>query len=358
MENGWIFSEKSGLFLLSSLYLAQKTMQIAWWDAGKFYADGGAMFGAVPKTAWSRRYPSDGRNGCVLSMRCGLVLTGDGRRILIDNGVGDRHIGSLAYYRFFDRKDVGEELMRRGVRVEEITDVVLTHLHFDHCGYTVRREPESGRLVPAFPNARCWVGRAQWENFLDPHPLESGSYFPDDLLPVHSAGLLRLVDADTELAPGVRLRLFDGHTPGQLVPYVDLPERTVVFAGDVVPLAASVSPEWISAYDTQPLVSYREKIRLLEEAAQGRHLLVYGHDAYTPASEVKKAGRFYKAVNPCGAAPAGLLFVDDFFAERRKRQCGQLEMLYSERNADNGDAQEQSERQVGKADPDAAQYNP
>ena len=280
-------------------------MRITWWDAGKFYADGGAMFGAVPKTAWSRRYASDERNGCVLSMRCGLVSTDDGRRILIDNGAGDRHLESLAYYRFFDRKEVGEELMRRGVRPDEITDVVLTHLHFDHCGATVRCEAESGRLVPAFPQARCWVSRRQWENFLDPHPLESGSYFPDDMLAVRDAGLLRLIDADTELAPGVRLRLFDGHTPGQQVPYIDLPERTVVFAGDVIPLAASVSPEWISAYDTQPLVSYREKIRLLEEAAAQHQLLVYGHDAYTPASEVKKAGRFYKAVNPCAGGEPG-----------------------------------------------------
>lgn len=272
-------------------------MKVEWREAGRFYADGGAMFGAVPKTAWSRRYPSDARNGCILAMRCGLVTAGDGRTILIDTGAGDKHPGRLSYYRFFDLIAPAAALAQRGTDPESVTDVVLTHLHFDHSGGAVRRSPD-GIPAPAFPNARYWVSRRQWENLLDPHPLERGSYFREDLESVAAAGLLRTVDAETQLAPGVRLRLFDGHTPGQLVPYIDLPDRTVVFAGDVIPLAASVSPEWISAYDTEPLVSYREKIRMLEEAAAHRQLLVFGHDAYMPAAEVKKAGGFYKAVRP------------------------------------------------------------
>lgn len=263
-------------------------------DTGYFYADGGAMFGAIPKTAWSRRYPSNEANGCVLSMRSLLVSTDDGKVILIDNGAGNKHLRQLSYYNFFDLVDLTEELLKRGITPEQVTDVVLTHLHFDHCGYSTRKDVATGQLLPSFPNATHWVSRRQWENFLHPNALEKESYFIENMQAIADKGLLRLVDADTTLWPDVDLRIFDGHTPGQIVPYIITSERTYVFAGDVIPLAASVSPEWISAYDTYPVTSYLEKIRMLEEAAREKQALIYCHDAYTKCSTVKKVNDYYK----------------------------------------------------------------
>lgn len=263
-------------------------------DTGYFYADGGAMFGAIPKTAWSRRYASNETNGCVLVMRSVLVTTDCGRVILIDSGAGNKQLKQLSYYKFFNLADLGDELNKNGVKTEEVTDVVLTHLHFDHCGYCTQRDPVTKSPSPSFPNAAHWVSRAQWENCLHPNPLEKESYFAENIQAVHDAGLLRLIDSDTELCPGITLRLFDGHTPGQIAPYIDTPERTFVFAGDVIPLVASVSPDWISAYDTYPVTSYHEKVRMLEEAADKKQALIYCHDAFTLCSTVKKVKDFYK----------------------------------------------------------------
>lgn len=263
-------------------------------DTGYFYADGGAMFGAIPKTAWSRRYPSNETNGCVLAMRSLLLSDVPEKVILIDTGAGTKHLKQLSYYNFFDLVDLGEELQKRDISPEQVTDVVLTHLHFDHCGYSTLKNEVTGEIYPAFPNATHWVSRRQWENFLHPNALEKDSYFIENMQAIADKGLLRLIDTDTELCPGIDLRLFDGHTPGQIVPYIRTPEQTFVFVGDVIPLAASVSPEWISAYDTFPVTSYQEKIRLLEEAALERQALIYCHDAYIKCSTVKKVKDFFK----------------------------------------------------------------
>lgn len=275
-------------------------MEVKFIEAGKFFADGGAMFGAIPKTAWNRRYPCDQKNGCILTMRCALIITDDGRVILIDTGAGDKQLAKLSYYRFFDLKDIAKELSLYGISCEDVTDVVLTHLHFDHCGYVTRKDEKSGGLSLAFPRAVHWVSNGQWENFLQPHPLERDSYFHENLLLVRDLGLLQLVNSDTELCRNVNLRLYGGHTTGQLVPYINTPDQTFVFAGDVIPLVASVSPEWISAYDVSPLVSYNEKIRMLEEAVIKKQRIIYCHDAYVESSEIKKLNSFYKAINITG----------------------------------------------------------
>lgn len=272
-------------------------MKIRLIDTGYFYADGGAMFGAIPKTAWSRRYPSNEQNGCVLAMRSAVIITDCGRTILIDNGAGDKHLKLLGYYKFFGLADLCTELAKRDILPEQITDVVLTHLHFDHCGYTTREEKDQNDAtshVLSFPNANHWVSRRQWENFLHPNALEKDSYFRENMQAVADNGKLRLIEEDTRLCPTVNLRLFDGHTPGQIAPYIATPERTYVFAGDVIPLEASVSPEWISAYDTFPVLSYQEKVRMLEEAAREGQAIIYCHDAYTPCSTVKKVNDFFK----------------------------------------------------------------
>jgi glyoxylase-like metal-dependent hydrolase (beta-lactamase superfamily II) len=263
-------------------------------DTGYFYADGGAMFGAVPKTAWQRRYPSNDSNGCVLAMRSALIHTDEGRVILIDNGAGVKQLKRLSYYNFFKLADLGEELAKRDVLPGQVTDVVLTHLHFDHCGYTTLPGKAGEALAPAFPNATHWVSSEQWENCLHPNPLEKDSFFIENVQAVAEANCLRLIDSDTALSPDLSLRIYGGHTPGQIVPYIKTPLRTVVFAGDVIPLSASVSPEWISAYDTFPVTSYYENVRMLEEAAAENQALIYCHDAYTPCATIKKINDFFK----------------------------------------------------------------
>lgn len=271
-------------------------------DTGHFFADGGAMFGAVPKTSWSRRYPSDEKNGCVLAMRSLLITTGDGHIILTDTGAGNKHLQQLKYYRFFDLKDLNKELGKRGIRAGDVTDVILTHLHFDHCGYVTQREESSERYTVSFPNARHWVSRSQWENFLRPNALEKESYFPENMAAAEEAGLLHLIEEETELCPDMSLRLYDGHTVGQIVPYIRMPERTFVFAGDVIPLAASLSPAWISAYDTHPVTSYSEKVRLLEEAVRENQAVIYCHDAYTRCTTVKGRQGIFKATDIINAS--------------------------------------------------------
>lgn len=255
-------------------------------DTGYFYADGGAMFGAVPKMAWNRKYASDDLNGCILAMRSMWIET-DGRRILIDTGAGSKHLKSLSYYRFFGMKDIREELRAQGIEPESITDVVLTHLHFDHCGGCTFRD-DRVQLQLSFPNATHWVSERQWMNFRHPHPLERDSFFLEDMEPIEKAGKLKFVGQAQTLSPGVSLRLADGHTPGQIVPYVETDTETIVFAGDVIPLFASLSPEWISAYDLSPTVSFDEKIKLLDEAVLHHQRIVYCHDAYTLSSRAKR----------------------------------------------------------------------
>lgn len=268
-------------------------MKILTIDTGYFYADGGAMFGAIPKTSWSRRYPSNAQNGCVLAMRS-LLIEADGRIILVDNGAGYKHLKALSYYQFFDLQDLHEALRKRGIEPTDVTDMVFTHLHFDHCGYTTLQDLQSDTLRLAFPNANHWVSRRQWENFRQPHPLEQGSYFPEDMELVETSGRLRLVEEEEmALTPHVRFRLFDGHTPGQIALYCDLPERTYLFAGDVIPLAAHLSLAWISAYDDAPLRSYEAKERMLAEAVAHKQAIIYCHDAHTCCSTVKRINHFY-----------------------------------------------------------------
>lgn len=265
-------------------------------NTGYFYADGGAMFGATPRQAWSKRYPCDAQNRCLLAMRAGLVTTRCGRIILIDNGVGDKQLNRLknTSYHFSDLVDLCDVLKKHGLTPDAVTDVVLTHLHFDHCGYTTRYV--NGVETPVFPNAACWVSHAQWANSLNPNPLEADSYFRENMNVIARSGKLQLIDSDCDLCPDVRLRLYDGHTCKQIAPYVRWAGRTVVFAGDVIPISAQVSPLWISAYDTQPLTSYYEKMRMLEEAAAEKQIVVYYHDACTPCSTVEKINHFFKAI--------------------------------------------------------------
>jgi len=257
-------------------------------NTGFFYADGGAMFGMIPLASWRRRYPCDEQKRCLMAMHIGLIVAENGRIVLIDNGVGNKQLKKLksTTYGFFDLVNICEVLQARGIQRDQVTDVVLTHLHFDHCGGTTCKS--DNWVVPVFPQATCWVSRSQWENALHPNPLEVDSFFPDNMQAIEEAGNLQLIDSDMDICDGIQLRIYEGHTTGQIVPYIQKDSDTYVFAGDVIPTAAHISPLWISAYDIQPLTSYYEKIRLLNEAATHNQIIVHYHDAFTPCSKVKK----------------------------------------------------------------------
>jgi glyoxylase-like metal-dependent hydrolase (beta-lactamase superfamily II) len=285
---------------------------------GFFYADGGAMFGAIPKISWSRSYPANERNLCILAMHAGVVKTASGRIIVIDPGVGQDQLNTspAIYYRFHNMKNLCEELQQTGIRPEEVTDVIFTHLHFDHCGAAVRKNTANGRSEPTFPKAIHWVSRAQYENEQRPHPLEAKSFLPENTETLARAGLLRLVEATTEPFDGLRLQLYDGHTLGQIAvtiattslsrdaentsppapssPSVASDLTTIVFPGDILPLSSHTVPERISAYDLYPTLSYNGKTSLLQTASSGKQLLVFYHDALTPCATIAKVGSSFR----------------------------------------------------------------
>jgi glyoxylase-like metal-dependent hydrolase (beta-lactamase superfamily II) len=267
-------------------------------NTGFFYADGGAMFGAIPKVTWSRSYPANERNLCILAMHAGVVKTKDNRVVIIDPGVGNDQLGKspAVYYQFFDTKDIGEELLKEGISPEEVTDVIFTHLHFDHCGAAVRTNAE-GIAEPVFPNAIHWVSRAQYENEKKPHPLEADSFLPENTKLLEKKGLLQIVESTIEPYKSLRLDLFDGHTPGQISLTVkpdDERFETVIFPGDIIPLASQIVPERISAYDLYPAMSYYGKIKIIEKAVSTDSFLVFFHDAQMPCAKVNKVGNSYK----------------------------------------------------------------
>jgi len=272
---------------------------------GKFYADGGAMFGAVPKVTWSRSYPADARNLCILSMHTGLVKTPDGRIIIIDPGVGTDCLkdSPAVFYGFHEMQDLVVMLRESGVEPAEVTDVVFTHLHFDHAGGAI-----SGSK-PLFPNAIHYVSRRQYEYEKSPHPLEHDSFLPNNTQQLEKAGLLQIVDdrlfisggssigRARQITPYFTLHIYDGHTPGQLAATVITSDsRTVVFPGDIIPLASHVVPERISAYDINSGESYFSKMEILERVVADGSLTVFYHDVFMPFARVKRVGKSYKAI--------------------------------------------------------------
>ncbi|MDR0835481.1 MAG: MBL fold metallo-hydrolase [Tannerella sp.] len=267
-------------------------------NTGNFYADGGAMFGAIPKVTWNRSYPANDRNLCVLTMHAGVVRTKDHRVIVIDPGVGKDQLekSPAVYYQFHDTRDIIEELLLLGISSEDVTDVVFTHLHFDHCGAAVKINLD-GIAEPVFKNANHWLSRAQYENEKHPHPLEKDSFLPENTAVLEKAGLLKIVESTIQPFESLRIELFDGHTLGQIAATVK-PENenmNVLFPGDILPLASHVVPERISAYDLYPTLSYFGKINLLEKAVKENQWVVFYHDAYMPCSHIRQVGKTYKS---------------------------------------------------------------
>lgn len=254
-------------------------------EAGTFHVDGGAAFGVVPKKVWQKRYPCDNENYCKVHMRCLLIDTGS-KLILIDTGTGDKQLDYLKYYGFEGVINFDTELNKLGYKTSDITDVIFTHLHFDHCGGATKYNADKSKAELVFPNATHWVGETQWKNFQNPNVREGDSYFPENVNPIFEAGKLKTVSQNQFICPELEVRIYNGHTIGQLVSYINLGDRTLLYVGDVIPLAANVPLSWISSYDIFPLSAMEDKKILLDEAVAKEQILFFEHDAYTECCTV------------------------------------------------------------------------
>ncbi len=254
-------------------------------ETGFFSTDGGAMFGIVSRKVWARKYPVNEYNRCPLSMRVMFADLGE-HKVLFDAGVGSAVVEGMSYYRFHGLHDLVQEVDKLGFKPEEITDVVLSHLHFDHCGGAV--VSHEGILKPAFPKATYWASARQWEMAQHPPMWESDSFSLAVIQVLMDAGQLRLINGDQTLFNGVSVKFFQGHTDDQMVSYVTVSGDTFVFCGDVIPMETHLLPLCIAAVDNSAVVSVDEKIRLLEEAGREGQILFFYHDAVTQAVRMKK----------------------------------------------------------------------
>ena len=244
---------------------------------GRFGLDGGAMFGIVPRPLWERTNPPDEANRIELAARC-LLIRGGGRCILVETGLGDKFDDKRAEI-FKVRRPGGGlvgALERRGIVPGDVTDVVLTHLHFDHCGGTSRRE--NGRLVLTFPRAVHHLQRRHWEWATAPSLKDAGSFRAEDFAPLADSPDLNLLAGEGELFEGIHLRVVDGHTTGLQLVRIEGPEATLLFCADLVPTRAHLRWPYIMAYDNRPLTTLEEKRELLPRAAAAGWIVAFGHD--------------------------------------------------------------------------------
>ncbi|MCH8275812.1 MAG: MBL fold metallo-hydrolase [Armatimonadetes bacterium] len=268
-------------------------------ETGRFRLDGGAMFGVVPKPLWERKTQADERNRIPLAMRC-LLLAGNERVILIDNGIGDKFDAKFADIYAVDHthSELHRSLAAAGFSAAEITDVILTHLHFDHCGGSTRRD--DGRVVPALPNARYHVQRTHWEWAAIPNAREKASFIGANFEPLERSGQLRFVDGECELFPGVQIMVVNGHTRGMQLVKVSGAQETLVFVADLIPTIAHVPPAWIMGYDVEPLVTLSEKQAFLSEALKNGWRLFFEHD---PNVEIASLEETSMGIRACGPRP-------------------------------------------------------
>jgi glyoxylase-like metal-dependent hydrolase (beta-lactamase superfamily II) len=259
---------------------------------GFFKLDGGATFGIVPKPMWEKRLPADGLNRVRVALRC-LLAEGHGRRVLVDTGIGDRWDARQREIYGMERRagQLLADLDAAGVPRDSITDVVLTHLHFDHAGGSCLDMADG--MTPAFPEARWWVQRQHWDWAHNPSERDRGSFRPDDFDALAVAGRLELVDGHAEILPGVRVTPLGGHTPGMQAPEFHTSAGVLVFLADLIPSTAHIHLPWVSGFDLNPLLALSEKRQLLSRAAEDDYLLVLQHDPEHEACRVRfREGRF------------------------------------------------------------------
>jgi len=254
-------------------------------NTGYFKLDGGAMFGVVPKTIWNKINPADENNLCSWALRCLLIEDGD-HLILVDNGNGDKQDAKFfSHYHLHGDDTLEKSLAKYGFTKSDITDVFLTHLHFDHCGGSIKREGD--KLVPNFPNATFWSNKEHWEWATEPNEREKASFLKENILPIQESGKLKFMEAvkgnesklgEVNFSETISVRFVNGHTQGMMVPQISYKSKKVVFMADLLPSAGHIPIPYIMAYDMQPLLSLQEKKLFLKEAVENDHILFFEHD--------------------------------------------------------------------------------
>jgi glyoxylase-like metal-dependent hydrolase (beta-lactamase superfamily II) len=264
--------------------------------AGRFGLDGGAMFGVVPRNLWARRLPPDEQNRIPMAMRC-LLARGHGRSILVDVGSGSAYDEKFRdIYGFSDERPLVDLLESAGVASSELTDVVLTHLHFDHGAGVVEPDGDGWRLL--FPRASHHVQRTQWEHAFHPNARDRASYFADRLAVMESGGVLRIHDGPWSLCAGAEMVVVDGHSPGQQLPRFGEGCDAVFFCGDLIPTRHHLPAAWVMAYDLDPVLAMEEKESVLQRAFKERWVLFFEHDAHVEGCRVDGDGKRFVPGEP------------------------------------------------------------
>lgn len=249
-------------------------------NISNFKVDGGAMFGVIPKALWSRVYPSDENNLIVLTLNS-LIAETDGHVILVDSGWGDKQDEKFfRHTHLHGGEGLIDGLKARGYSPEDITDVVLTHLHADHCGGCARNRTDGPGYELVFPGAQYHISRTQWEWASVNNLREADAFLEENILPIAQSGRMNLVDEEGELFKGFSVRICHGHTPGLMIPVITFNGRKLVYTGDLIPTIAHIPLIWNMSYDIESLKTIEEKSSILQEALDNNYILVFQHDAY------------------------------------------------------------------------------
>ncbi|MFD2918139.1 MBL fold metallo-hydrolase [Terrimonas rubra] len=254
-------------------------------NAGYFKLDGGAMFGVVPKSIWSKLNPPDENNMCSWALRCLLIEEGD-RKILIDTGMGNKQDAKFfGHYYMHGDDSLEKSLQQAGLTTDDITDVFLTHLHFDHCGGAIKKEGDN--LVPAFKNAVYWSNELHWQWAVEPNAREKASFLRENIIPIQASEKLKFVATPTDLTTGlgevifsenISIRFANGHTSAMMLPQITYKGKTLVYMADLLPSTGHIPLPYVMAYDMYPLTTLDEKKSFLQEAADNNYILFLEHD--------------------------------------------------------------------------------
>lgn len=261
-------------------------MQLHSIETGKFKLDGGAMFGVVPKSIWNKLNPADENNLCTWALRCLLVEEGD-RKILIDTGMGNKQDERFFnHYSPHETVSLEQALLNKKIALTDITDVLLTHLHFDHVGGAVHKKNELLEVV--FPNATYWVSEPQWKLALHPNKRERASFLKENILPLKESGKLKLISIpafisnqslqEIHFSEAITCYVVNGHTQGMLLPKIKIADKTIVYMADLLPSVGHIPLPYIMGYDMQPLVTLDEKEIFLKTACENNYILFFEHD--------------------------------------------------------------------------------
>ncbi|TDE18684.1 MBL fold metallo-hydrolase [Dyadobacter psychrotolerans] len=263
-------------------------------DTGFFKLDGGAMFGVVPKTLWNRHNPSDEKNLCSWAMRCLLIEDGD-KLILIDTGLGDKQDDKFfGFYDLHGDATLQSSIRSKGFDLTDVTDVVLTHLHFDHVGGAVKFNSDRSLLVPTFPTATYWSNEAHWLWATNPNPREKASFLKENILPIKESGQLKFLEKGESPFKFIDFIHVDGHTEQMMLPVISYKNQKVIYVADLIPSSFHIPLPWIMSYDVRPLLTMQEKEQVLHNAVAEKHILLFEHDPFYEAAIVEQTEKGIK----------------------------------------------------------------